>query len=315
MSLLNVWVEPQRALVGVDTHAMYLDPRGEPAKGMPAGRFETSKMIPIVHLNAVMAVRGSAILIAGCYVLCNMEPRLGLDQLFNDFPAIVAKNYAQLEQAARQQGHQASLDQEVMLVGWSRRAGKMRCLMLKQVPGQAGFVPHDVDELWLGSWDDDAQGVPPVDPCDDRSMAELMQAQRLDARQRFPNLPIGGRALVAELSRDQICLREVASLEQGHCGDDVHAFVVPTPAVAVDVDKLSALENIGARNGETARLLTSIDLSADALQHLDPADALQKVAAALQRADDVTRARVIKGLFGKIVEQVSPFLGALAKLA
>jgi hypothetical protein len=218
MSLLNVWMEPHRALVGVDTHAMHLGPRGEPllVRGLPPGRFETSKMIPIVHLNAVMAVRGSAVLIAGAYILCNMEPWQGLDQLFDNFPTIVAKNFAQLEHVSRQQGQKANPEQEVMLIGWSKRAGKMRCLMLKQETEGAGFVPHQIDELWLGPWDDDAQGAPPVDPSDDRSMAELMQAQRLDARQRFPNLPVGGRALVAELSRDQLSFREVANLELDH---------------------------------------------------------------------------------------------------
>lgn len=212
MSLLNVWVEHERALVGVDTHAMHLGPNGQPlvVNGFPAGaRFETSKMIPLVHLNAVLAVRGTAALLVHVFMHCNLKPRQGLDEIFRDLPLILDQSFPELK---RVPGAVAA-GQEVLLVGWSRQAGRMRALMLKQEPTRDAFVPNEVEELWIGPWDDDVQGAP-VDPSDDRSMAELMQAQRRDARERFPELPIGGRALIADLSRDGMSFREVADLER-----------------------------------------------------------------------------------------------------
>jgi hypothetical protein len=109
-------------------------------------------------------------------------------------------------------------------------------------------------------------------------------------------------------------------------------------ATGSTIDKLSALEDVARRNGGTlddvtgilvkfnqslnsatdknaaGQALTAIGLSAKDLRELDPADALQKVAVALQGyADDGNKARLSQELFGKSIREAAPFLNDLAE--
>lgn len=104
------------------------------------------------------------------------------------------------------------------------------------------------------------------------------------------------------------------------------------------VEKISALEDIGARTGTgidaiegalvkfnaalkeadgkngVSQALKAIGVDAERLKQLDPADALLETAKALARyQDDGTKARIVQDLFGKSVREVGPYLKDLAE--
>jgi len=109
-------------------------------------------------------------------------------------------------------------------------------------------------------------------------------------------------------------------------------------ATGASIEKLSALEDIALRNGNSVdamadslvkfnkvlneakagsdldKTLKSIGLNADELRKMDPADALQKTAQALAGyADDGNKARLIQDLFGKSIREAGPWLKDLAE--
>ena len=109
-------------------------------------------------------------------------------------------------------------------------------------------------------------------------------------------------------------------------------------STGASIENLSALEDAAARTGTematvgdallklnqqlagakpgsaTADALKAIGLDAEALRRIDPAEALLRVATALQGyADDGNKARLVQELFGKSVREVAPLLKDLAE--
>lgn len=117
------------------------------------------------------------------------------------------------------------------------------------------------------------------------------------------------------------------------------AFNDAADATGATIEKLSALEEVGARTGTSfdtvtgilvkfnkvlgeagnadsgaAKALAAIGLQAEELRRLDPAEALQRTARALAGyADDGNKARLVQDLFGKSVREAAPFLKDLAE--
>lgn len=104
-------------------------------------------------------------------------------------------------------------------------------------------------------------------------------------------------------------------------------------ATGASIENISALENIGARTGtsfetvstalikfnqalstakpgsDTEKAILAIGLSVKELKALDPAEAFQKVAIALNGfEDDANKARLTQELFGKSLKEVAPLL-------
>lgn len=204
-----MWVEPNRILIGVDSAAMFQSVGGRPKAvyGAPAGtRFECSKMLPIVHLNAILAGRGSGWLLPHLVASSYRRPWADLDQLFDNMPRLLAASRFKTLIPLIHPRH------EILLAGWSKRSNRMRAVMYVQQRRLVGFVPNEVEEIWIGPWEDDVQGAP-VDPDSRQTMGELMRAQVADARVRFSNMAVGGRALIAEISTGQVRIEELCRLD------------------------------------------------------------------------------------------------------
>jgi hypothetical protein len=109
-------------------------------------------------------------------------------------------------------------------------------------------------------------------------------------------------------------------------------------ATGSSIENLSALEDVADRTGssfesvgqalvkfnsvlkdakagsDTAKVLSSIGLSAEQLRKQDPAESLRQVAVALAGfADDGQKARIVSDLFGKSIKEVAPLLNDLSK--
>lgn len=120
--------------------------------------------------------------------------------------------------------------------------------------------------------------------------------------------------------------------------DGIDALNDLKDATGASIENLSALEDVAARNGtafdtvgtaltkfngllkeakagsDTEKVLKAIGLNAQELRRIDPAEALQRVAVALNRySDDGNKARIVQELFGKSVREVAPFMKDLAE--
>lgn len=118
---------------------------------------------------------------------------------------------------------------------------------------------------------------------------------------------------------------------------DVDALNDASDALGDSVENISALEDVARRNGEglelvvtavaklnkvlgeakadspLAKVLAGLGLNAAELRRLDPSEALQRVAVALQGVqNDGNRARIIQELFGKSSKEAASFLKDLA---
>lgn len=120
--------------------------------------------------------------------------------------------------------------------------------------------------------------------------------------------------------------------------DAVDALNDVSDATGASIESISALEGVARRTGANldlvggvlvkfnqaladtnpnspaAQALQAIGLSAEELRRIDPAQALQRTAQALQAfADDGNKARVVQELFGRSVREAAPFLKDLAE--
>lgn len=109
-------------------------------------------------------------------------------------------------------------------------------------------------------------------------------------------------------------------------------------ATGASIENISALEDVALRTGSSfetvstalvklngvlneakpgsaqAETLKAIGLSAEELRKLDPAEAMLRVAQALDKfADDGNKARIVQDLFGKSIKEVAPLLKDLAE--
>lgn len=216
MSLLNIYIAAHRALVGVDT-ACGLVPgqsmedwcaANAPGLKPPA---ELSKLWSIAHCGAVIACRGTVLFSMEVFGAASMLPSVdaiedGMGELLEH---IGAANDAR--QAAAETPYELRFAaQQIALVGWSRREGSMIATVWERAagPGQR-FVVDQVDRFaapWETEW-----GAA-IEPRTDHDMLQLARAQVPRLRAAHPGAPIGGRLIVAEVTRGAVAVREVGQL-------------------------------------------------------------------------------------------------------
>lgn len=216
MSLLNIYLAAHRALVGVDT-ACGLMPgqsmedwcaENAPGQKPPA---ELSKLWTIAHAGAVIACRGTGLFGLEVFGAASMLPSVdaiedGMGELLEH---IGAANDAR-QAAAETPDELRFAAQQIALVGWSQREGRMIATVWERAagPGQR-FVVDQVDRFtapWETEW-----GVA-IEPAGDAAMLELAREQVRQFRVAHSGAPIGGRLLMAELTRATVQLRQVGVL-------------------------------------------------------------------------------------------------------
>ena len=135
MSIIAVFVNDDCALVGVDTATF--TPSGDAA--------ELSKLVPLVHMGAVIAYRGCALFLETFFGMCHMQGG-DFDALIDRMPAILTETSRAFTFNARQMGVTDPTlleSHNVVLVGWSARAGRICCLGYEQKPAAKEFVGQE----------------------------------------------------------------------------------------------------------------------------------------------------------------------------
>ena len=203
MSILNVSIDRDRALVAVDT----LCQTGQ-------GPRETLKLYPLPHIGAVIAGRGQLAFLLQIHLEvilhCATFDDL-VERTIEALPPLFARLRAQPNAAAFGMGDGSDV-QELVLVGWSPQAQAMQGWRWSQSDPRLGFTREEIAP-WLVS--------PALEPVGDLStatgMLHLARRQVTRWRPSAPGGALGGRLLLAELRRGALMVRDVGGLPYAGC--------------------------------------------------------------------------------------------------
>jgi len=196
MSLLNVWLEPGVALIGVDTD-------GVDVAGV---RRNVGKLFPIPHAGCVLAGRGESRFL-GCIAaaICSMGEE------FDDLAAVLKRLADQTVSELRPMGGiPEGLKLELVLVGFSWARNRMAGIELELEPGAAQFAQDEIELEHVTPWDDSLAALP--SPSSPANMAVLARAQARLLRSMGPNVAGGGKLIIASIERHQMRTWEEATL-------------------------------------------------------------------------------------------------------
>lgn len=206
MSILNVWLERDLALVGVDTEAM----------SHTGGMVQGSKMLPVPHLNAVLAGRGTSVLLVSVFAQLVIRDCGGFDDLADRLPSMVEKAFKgtiggfplrYIHRAAYLRGH------EIVLVGYSPKQKRMRAVEVVRQAGAKAFTVEETEREYVTPWHESIASAP--SPANLGAIAKLAMAQVNLIKRTYPAAPAGGRLLVAEIFETRMVVRTVCELVPG----------------------------------------------------------------------------------------------------
>jgi len=193
VSILNFTVEPDRALVAVDTLM-------GSARGGADPWQESAKLLTVPHLNAAVAVSGNQDLLTQVYGRI-LQAGGDFDAVCNQVIVgdLVGKACSMLEYLANRLDYEVRRRQTVVLVGWSPLLERMRALVADR--------EHDSFNVIEAGWMVSPEVEGSDDPATVEGMLELAPRQVAASRRRVPECPIGGRLVVAELTCTEIQTR------------------------------------------------------------------------------------------------------------
>lgn len=196
MSLVNVWLEPHVALIGVDTEG--LDPAGI--------RRAVGKMFPLPHAGCILTGRGESRFL-GCIAaaLCTMGD--DFDVLASELRPLADKSMAELRaMGAVPDG----LQFELVLVGFSWMRNRMAGIELELKAGATQFTESETQIECVMPWHESLEGLP--SPSSVANMVVLARAQARLLRSMGPNVAGGGKLIMARLEQRKMQLWEEAEL-------------------------------------------------------------------------------------------------------
>ncbi|MBK1685523.1 hypothetical protein [Rhodoferax fermentans] len=200
MSIINVWLSPERALIATDTATQIV---------LTGQVFDGSKLLVIPHAGVVMAQRGHNVYLSTVFSLAIQHLDISdLDTLCDAMPAMletankfICENLtANMTATQREQMGR----QEFLLVGNS--GGRVCCRHFIRESMSDAFEEFEIEDPgYVGCWDL-AWGYPSEDVSTPESMADLVKIQVQKHREALPGAAIGGRLMLAEVTQAGIRL-------------------------------------------------------------------------------------------------------------
>jgi hypothetical protein len=196
MSLINVFLSPSKALIGVDTEGFC----HKTGQYIPVG-----KMLHLLPANAILAGRGSA----GFLFL--LHQRLWAESIStggaNDFDSIVevmpqmfADAFRAVEDGAQEVAGFDPFNQEIIFVGWSVSLNRMRAIEYARRGRRKDLQINEIEDPgYISPWDDKWGTAPEGETR--QAMAKLSLAQTHNVKRESPQTAIGGQLMIAELTR------------------------------------------------------------------------------------------------------------------
>lgn len=206
MSLLNIWLSPERALVGIDTQGVQPDGNKRPV----------SKCFYLAHSNLLIAGRGLPLFSRFVFDLCHFHS-IDYDDAVENIEQILVRASEMLESAAAHEGVAEKVDlvgQQVALIGWSDARNAFFATMRTRFEAKGKFVETPI-QPWVASPYDAAWGDPPE--CDMGTaigMETMARWQVNKGRSAFSaDVALGGRLLLAELTVSGATIRTQCDLD------------------------------------------------------------------------------------------------------
>ncbi len=206
MSIMNVFLRPDRALVGVDTECSIIG---------AAGHTETTKLFPFAHIHAVFAFRGMVLFGMTAWPILNLHMR-DFDGTAEDVPRLLKHASDSASKTCDQVGVSPEdvARAECVLVGFSRKSGQIVGYHYVQESPGAGFtVNKDFSNCYGPDWNDGELDPPNLNISHDKTgmiNLSLKQAILLRSRQG-PGVAAGGKLIVAEIDRHRITIECLCS--------------------------------------------------------------------------------------------------------
>ena len=197
MSIVNITIGRDRALVGCDTACQYGDDLED--------RGEMSKLLVLHGSSGVLAYRGKRAMFERIFtrLLFGREP--------SDFDALLDRLPTIIEASAGATPSTVNLQLELYAVGWSGSRGRMAGAVY--VIDTAGALTDAQVDTWQCANSPEVPEDP--DPMLDGPVAMFGHAQRQTAygKREFPGQAIGGRFFVADVTRERITVAAVGRLD------------------------------------------------------------------------------------------------------
>jgi hypothetical protein len=208
MSLLNVWLSQDKALIGVDTKGMSGDGKQS---------VEVSKIFPLVHANVILAGRGYMPFLG---IVSSALHSIGgnFDAIVERLPEVLPAAFRAFATEMTKGGYDPKSDgidlhrQDVMLVGWSPKRGRMVGMVYRQRAADEGFVAKEFSPWTVNPWEPVQGG--PYEPSSYEAHERLAREQARFTQKTVGKRFIGGRLLIAELTRDSLSVTSRCDLDQ-----------------------------------------------------------------------------------------------------
>ena len=202
MSLLNVFVQPAKVILSVDTQSSVA------TAGGPTQKQHTSKLLTLPHANIVMASRGDQLLFNGVFAAAqSAAPELTIDALGENLAAAGDAWWEILTSRNPEHAHCAT---EIVAAGWCGTAGRMVAFHSVRYDQEGRFKTTPLTSYMAAPGFDWKH--PPVIP-DGPGMCEVLARKQVARhRQELPDAAIGGLLLYAEVTRDSTSIRTIADL-------------------------------------------------------------------------------------------------------
>ena len=196
MSIINAFIQPNVALVGVDTDAVLENGK----------RVECSKLHTLPHIDAVIAFRGYV-----CSVMYTLPGIIGFsgtfDELAEAMPDILNKAQQAAEMTYLMSGTKEPKDfgdVQAVLVGYSPKAGRMEGHIFESKTGSLSFDHASSLDNIIAPGLDDLAGI----EADRKGMETLAKGQYEWMRKAHPEKSSGGRFFIAEIKKGGISIEE-----------------------------------------------------------------------------------------------------------
>ena len=199
MSILNVWISPERALIASDSEAAAVDGPGA----------RVSKFFTIPHLDVVIGHRGCAQYF--CFmasVLQMLSLARDIETILDTLPAYLSPMIEQTKLAMTTHYGWKKIDtdlvdgESLVVVGWSHKQGRMVAREFTQMTLAEGFVVRDIDPCYISPYDESInQGEYPENAT---SMEKLVRAQVRLIKDKEPKAAAGGNLMLCQLRRGSV---------------------------------------------------------------------------------------------------------------
>ena len=199
MTILNVSLYPERALVTMDTRI----------QNTLAGSYSYgSKMFPIVHANILIACRGDRILGEVAFQWYVGREACDFDSIARSLSqdvVTIAERYASLP-GIHVGGN------ELVIVGWSDKERSMQGINCTRPDFESPFSIARMDTGHIAPiLTEDLRHIQCADEVE--YLIEIARAQTRQVRNEQPGFPIGGRLILADMTRDRMEIQPIADLD------------------------------------------------------------------------------------------------------